>query len=359
MNYFLRKIYERTILNESVIFNHSLVQNGAWTKEQQNLFNVSKTGTGPGEYSVASLLTGSVDINELNKYVQGESVSYDVMVDNLTFEVKKTPSARIGKEGLPLMRLIQKSLFELLQPIKDKYDSLSDENKGVVDNDMRNIIFPNLMEPKGKEGSSSLNERRKQHNDLKSWTIGKYIDAVFEDINEISITLINGDKIYAGKYRDLRGSVFYISIKQLINYLNKYVQDAEHYHNTRINDIVGAITSTYAINDPDEETTSFINNEVEKLDHVILKNACKNYKHLCPSTNQFKHTLNKMNLLNRFHKLESYFIDPQYVTELFPKSITGFFWVNENGYKYAPKMQIGDFVKISHLSSKGLKISIK
>ena len=130
-----------------------------WSPEQLNLYKLTdtvepetefegetETGVGPGEYAVASLLTGLTQFPDprLENMVSGQMESYDVSwpsKDNAkyTFEVKKIESkkdVRLGRKGADIGKTFTNTIDAILQNIREEYDILGDNDKTNINNNI-------------------------------------------------------------------------------------------------------------------------------------------------------------------------------------------------------------------------------
>jgi hypothetical protein len=332
---------------------------------------------GPGEYAVASLVTGITDPEKLKEYISGSGLSYDVEVGNSKFEVKKLggkESVRIGVEGTGIGQSVIAKTTTILTGIKEMYNSLNDEDKKIVDGSIISKL-KGLEEPKKQIYSAPGGKQLQTKNYIKylkdlgrreNWTVNGYIDSILGNITELPPSLLFEpgyqyktvkDEEKASERVLSRYRYGLMSLADLINYINELAgtdvpnsQDVEDSGN--VNTLRQVFKDYYGKTEKDKERLhQALDKEAEVTDQRIMRKKCEITGETCLTSNNFFKAIKKQNYRQYLDELKQQIQDPEEIVKLFP--ITGLFFVKEGGYKYVPKNELSKYIEIERFSSGG------
>jgi hypothetical protein len=381
--------------------NKPVLTRQAWTPEQAKLFNYKTStgetageGTGRGEYSVASLLTGKTELNQISDLISGGNKSYDVSwpsKDKPTykFEVKELdrygergkdskPDVRIGTEGDAIGRETISTITTLLKEILNEYEALDPEDQKQIDRQIISYALENVQAPTpeigrgNKEKAGSVAKRQKYEAYMAArgnWSLKGYINAIVNKTAELGQSLMFGDNpLPTSNFRDLeRQKYCFFSIKKLFEALtdielilsdDKGVDET----NPRVQSLRDVLRRNYGAEGDTEEITTlkaYIDSEAQKLDRKLTKIKCKATGEGCAQGKDFYRDLKHLNLNQHLNNLQQKIFSPDTIRLFFPRDLTGFFAVNPNGYLYTPASKIGELVTFHSISLGRPKVKLK
>jgi len=375
---------------QPVQFNQSASSRNNWTPAQQSLFDkVTKKGEGRGEKSVASLITGETDITKLEKYIQGQESSFDVVVDRSTFEVKEFTvrdgrflgSVRIGKEGAKTANQIIAGITRIFKDMENEYLAMDESAKKQLDSTIVNAIFSGLAEPtqltgkrgqliKSKEYQSQLADYQRK----TQWSLAGYINAIFDvsmgedkTIQEFPSNLFDINKeINPNMYRKNpeRAKYLIVNIPKLLLTLetlaNQSLKTEEPNTASPSLSELQTVLKKYYLPAEDEKYVSMLDKEAENIDRSLTRKKCvATGGENCKTIEDFYKAIKSLKMGNTFNAIEQLRFDEQAILSLFPANLTGLFIVHPQGYFYIVKNDLQKYVYISELTQKGLKIRVK
>jgi len=364
-----------------------------WTPEQKNLYNAkSVTGIGPGELSVASLLTGSPKEEDNLPLISGQSLSFDVSwpkapdinsteKPKYTFEVKQLEAegdVRIGVKGVEIGRIVIESVKYILSTLKEEYDLLSDQDQETLSMSILKYIrepekpifkqFTKRNEPTAKERKKLIPYEKKLAR-RTDWRLGGFIDAIISSTSELPFNMLFGDNYsYQGseKKSPLRAKYVLLSVKQLLEALHKSADNIQQNAETtsdKANELKVTFKQFYG--EPEsqkrEVIDQYLDQEAENVDRKITRFKTKETGQKLNIENFFN-TIKKVNLFDSFMKIHERVKDPETIRSLFPikpEPITGLFVVSSNGYRYVVSQDIGKYIEISTFTQGKPKIKFK
>lgn len=202
-----------------------------WNNIQSDLYSVRPEGVGPGECSVASLISGRTTPEECKELISGPGASYDVSFPSretptYKFEVKglEKGSVRIAKHGTKVKNNIVKQVTDILNDILNAYSILDGSQQQVVNEYILSYVEDSSLTPplskeeeelyqqlkkKTKTSGKGRNENeQKQFNELGArrrvaatpaqmasaaeieslkgiWTVDRWAQGILNDIGEI------------------------------------------------------------------------------------------------------------------------------------------------------------------------------
>lgn len=369
-----------------------------WTPEQNNLYiltdkNVSEvegalegepeTGVGPGEYAVASVVSGNVLFdNALKNMVSGQSESFDVSwpsKDNTkyTFEVKKMEGGdvRVGRKGAEFGKKFINTIENILKTIKEEYSILNDEDKKAV-NGMIISKLDQIQEPerrikktKGEEVETKTSRQAredyaKQIAKRTNWTVDRYIDAVLENMSELPLPLIfgKGDKDYmypsSGK-SVTRQQVLIMSLSKLVAICESVSKkDVKQEEGSETEQTVKSVFQQVYGTEKSPTFKDYLDQEARNVDKRITKQKIRITKEE-GIFELFFDNIKDLKFEDKLKELQNDTASPKTVEELFPNTITGLFIVTRVGYHYLPQKDISTYVEISRISQGRPKIKFK
>lgn len=352
-----------------------------WTPEQYNLYLLTadkkiaatedaETGVGPGEYAIASVISGKVVFdNELKNMVSGQSESFDVTwpnKDNPTykFEVKKIEkgSVRIAKHGAKLTGEVIKSVTELLNSILDEYDILDEKSKHEVDGYVL-ASLPELKETRKADRAKKLNRM--------GWSIGKWVRGIIANTRELPFTVLFSDKeplFKRGEDETTTPIRVLISVKMFNDFIEnakKGLEDetegVETSDNEKVRELKIKFKEFYGTSDT--EKASSLNKEIEKtaetVDKKLTKLKIQQTGEGKSTTQDFFKAINKLKISEKLNSIKEKIEGDESIKSLFPPDLTGLFIVNSRGYHYVPYNDLPKYIEVEKISSGGPKIRLK
>jgi hypothetical protein len=406
----------------SLQFNIETYQTNNWTPFQQNLYSKKITGTGPGEFSVASLITGIEDPNreeELQNYITGGSASFDVSfpanVPNpkYKFEVKdiKKGSVPIAKHGTKVYQQFTAQVKEIVTEILETFNTLDEGSKQAVNDYLISQISeepaPNIFvqragiipteselekllsrqpteEEKGRRITTSqdtlsqfkkwqLHQRQKQ-----SWSLDQWGKGILGNIREIPFTIIFASP--AGKILDVRREVeeleqgeefvpelqksrLLFSIEDIINIIDQFEQteaerQAPEDQTKRIQTLSQTFKQFYGTGNS-EELNQKLDQEALRTDKALTTLKYKITGTGSKDLTTFIREFQGLQLKNKINNVKQFLSSSEAILSLFPSSITGLFIVSPQGYHYIPRQELPNKIKIDTITRMTPKIKLK
>lgn len=386
---------------KDIPFNIHEYQQGSWTAEQRNLYlpgsttpveptseipaeynpevipDTKMTGVGPGECSVASLVSGLTDFASCRKMISGQKESFDVSWPNkdnpkYKFEVKKIEGAssksrgsvRIAKHGANFTKEVIKDVTELLTPILDEYDILDEDSKKEVDG----YILASLPELK----ETKKDDRQKKLHRM-GWSVGRWVRGIIANTRELPFTVLFSDKEPILKRSDEETAApirVLISVKTFNDFienvksgLNDEVKDSEvpDADNERVKELKNKFKEFYGT--PDTEKASTLNKEIEKtaetVDKKLTKLKIQQTGEGKSTTEDFFKAISKLKLSDKLNNIKEKIESDASIKSLFPKGLAGLFIVDLKGYHYIPYDNLSKYIEVEKISSGGPKIRFK
>lgn len=387
-----------------------------WSGVQQNLFKYKKTGTGNGEYSVASVVAGCTEPEDCELLVSGQSLSYDVSLPPETqlpqgkspaykFEVKEletdtktgseddefrsSGSVRIGREGESINRLITKTVEEITTEILNVYNVLDDTSKQIVDqyiiSQVKEEEEPNVYTKDGKMRSDKKILKRHTswnlYQDQKMfWTVDRWANGIRNNLREIPFKSVlfgpDVDKITeiprtsrSGYDRETNPNLvetrLIFTLKQFIELINKVqLNDQEaadpEDKQTRVGELSKTFKQFYGASENEKsEINQILDQEAYNTDRRLTKLKVSTLKTGYKDFAHFIRDIRKLNLQQKLNDLYRYiYQEPNTILNMFPEDLTGLFVINSNGYHYIPRMDLPNYIYIDQISSGGPKIKL-
>lgn len=408
-------------------FNEVVYPKRMWTNEQKSLYNetLTKKGYGPGEYAVASVISGYTDEPSCKALVSGGSLSYDVAFPSqkeptYKFEVKMIEgngTVFIAKHGTLVAGKIQEDTKEILQTILNQYNDLSEDGKEEVDG----LLLSNIKAEIGQELSEEEKKRidwlsrrsgaRKQNPELereyqelksrrdisperrtraaelqrlksgKLWTVKKWCESILKDIGEIPFNsiLFKSTPKQGYDFPDIKrasanpedfgttNEYIYVlfSVEDFISIVNNILQSEEDAlipEPTRERRTGLAKTFKQFYGDEKGANTELNNRldaEATNVDKKLSSLKIRTLKTGYDDFNTFVRELKNAKLIDKLRALKEYINNPNTVKSVFPKDLTGLFVVDLSGYHYFPKDVIPNYIKITTVTTGGVKIGFK
>lgn len=352
-----------------------------WTPEQYNLYLLTadkkiaatedaETGVGPGEYAVASVLSGKVVFdNELKSMVSGQSESFDVTWPNKNnptykFEVKKIEkgSVRIAKHGAKLTGEVIRSVTELLNSILDEYDILDEKSKQEVDGYVL-ASLPELKETRKADRAKKLHRM--------GWSIGKWARGIIANTRELPFTVLFSDKepiFKRGEDETTTPIRVLISVKTFNDFienakrgLEDEPEGVEASDNEKVRELKIKFKEFYGTTDAEKAPT--LNKEIEKtaetVDKKLTKLKIQQTGEGKSTTQDFFKAINKLKISEKLNGIKEKIEGDESIKSLFPPDLTGLFIVNSRGYHYVPYNDLPKYIEVEKISSGGPKIRLK
>lgn len=387
-----------------------------WSPVQQDLFKYKKTGTGNGEYSVASVVAGCTDPKDCELLVSGQSLSYDVSLPpesqlpqgkspTYKFEVKEletdfkgdsedgefrsSGSVRIGREGESINRRITKTVEELTTEILNVYEVLDDASKQVVDqyiiSQVREEEEPNIYTKDGKmRADKKLLKRHASWNlyqDQKTfWTVERWANGIRNNLREIPFkSVLFGPSIdnlteiprtvRAGYDRETNPNLIetrlIFTLKQFIELIDRVeLNDQEAADPEDKQSRVAELSKTFkqfygASGDEKSEINQKLDQEAYNTDRHLTKLKVSTLKTGYKDFAHFVRDIRKLNLKQKLNDLYRYiYQEPSTILNMFPDDLTGLFVINSNGYHYIPRKDLPNYIYVDQISSGGPKIKL-
>lgn len=391
---------ESSVSSKTVNWNKNTTQTTLvqWTPDQANLYRIkdSKKDTGPGEYSIASLISGEVNEEILNKMISGGTKSYDVSYPNaedpkaFRYEVKQeeidlekgakqsVKDVRIAKLGNNVYEHISKEVGEILKTIKSDYELLTPENQKAADRAVLEKLGA-IKEPEPgvtATGKARLrpttgvtSKYQKQLKEREDWSIGKFVNVVGFKDGELPFTYLLQQKYEARRdNRQHRGMYPLMSLEKFLDICNELSVnkvEKEDESTERVQGIKNTFKRFYSTSS--EEKNEILDNTFEKeaegVDKRLTKVKIKQEGGI--NIEEFFNSIKKEKLKEKFNELKEYIVDPKTVRSMFPDgknspvSIEGLFVVDPKGWKYVTSEDIGNIVVITRISQGKPKIILK
>jgi len=322
------------------------------------------TGVGPGEYSVASLISGYTTVSDCAKLISGQGNPYDVSWPSeadpkFKFEVKKEGNVRVGKMGRELGNTITGTVWKVLDNIKKEYEILAPEEQKTINKEIL----------------------KKLQIEKEDWSLDGFINAVTKNLGELPLSLLTSEKYSyrLGKNIDEttsenvieRKKYFITSILTLlktIENLHKEVNRDEHDNEEQDKESVQAIKNTlqkyYGVKDSNKskEIDNVIDDEAHKVDRALTVKKLNITKEGGATYSEFCKAIKKLKLSKKIEDLKEKLENENNIRKLFPfdqNGITGLFVVSKNGWRYIPADKIGEHVVITSISMGNPKIALK
>ena len=367
-----------------------------WVGDQQKLYDAyanrdedSKTGVGPGEYAIASVISGLTDTKELNTFISGQSESFDVSWPSkdeadFKFEVKKEEgsSVRVGKLGHAMGGYIQGVVLRVANALQEEYGRLSKELKLNVDDTIRSNMsrVQGTKKIKGSEelGYYSKEKPRKDYMDsrIDNWTLQGYLNALTDNMVELPKNMLFGDlenkayKLYNTDYRypdstkpgaAERSQYLLVSLKKLLQIIGKIATSGDgNTLSQKAQDLATTFKQFYNAPGTEKGETfkQYLDQEAERVDRRLSRELCKTTGEGCKEIPDFFTTIKQEGLYQSVLDAEEYINNPSNVRSLFPDAITGLFVVSSRGWKYVPANKIGEYVRVTQISQGKPKITL-
>jgi hypothetical protein len=354
------------------------------------------TGVGPGEYAVVSVVTGLTDEASCAKYLSGTNKDYDITWPSgskhpeFKFEIKdiqKGP-ARIAKHGAEFTRDVITDVTRILDTIIDEYELLTSEDRAHVDSYIK-AEGVQISEPetvlykkagrnktgrtwaKGDETPESLTSKEKHKRKVEqssAWNVAKWAKGIKENTRELPWNIINGED----EQTIIRGDIpIFMSLKTFANIIETIegweVEETGGEHKEKEENVerINAVTSVFKkyYGSSAEEKKAVLDHEIaqtaKQVDKKLLKAKAEKTGESVSNWRAFFHELHKENILEKIKQLELKINSDKSIFSLFPKDITGLFFVNASGYWYIPHSELANYVEITTISSGGPKITLK
>lgn len=362
-----------THLVPKIKFDKNAAVEGLWDEEQRRLFmGTGGRGEGRGEYSVANLLTGLNSIEAINSYTfpNGSKIigqtdrSFDINVPIGSFEVKEVNKpVKTGAHASTVLIKIQDAVKDALLPILKAYTSLSEAHKKQVDDDIKGMFykFYGLPEPSPKARPATRQKYEAEasafQSKYKNWTLKKYINNILSHLNELPRGILLEPKIDLKRYEETirledGEPAIIFSIPQLEYFLHNLFGSQQPPTTPAINDIADLLFKYYGEKEADKD---FFTQQAKNID---IKMGGEGAIALGKSTDieYFKRTLAHTNMSEKVRAIKQAF-GSEGLQIIFPGD--GVFAVNENGYLYVPKSELGNYLQISSVSGGTVKIQRK
>lgn len=408
-------------------FSETVYPKKRWTTEQIGLYEqtTNKKGYGPGEFAVASVISGYTDIPRCKALVSGGSLSYDVAFPSqekptYKFEVKMIAdngTVFIAKHGTLVAGKIQEDTKDIIQTILNQYNDLSEDGKAEVDS----LLLSNISADIGKELSDEEKERikwlsrqsaaRKQNPKLqdeyeslakrrditpdrrkraaelerlkssKLWTVKKWCESILKDIGEIPFnSILFKSSLKPGydfldikrasanpeDFGTLNENIYVLfSVEDFIYIVNNIFQnekDALIPEPTRERRAGLAKTFKQYYGDKEGTNTELDNRldaEATNVDKRLSSLKIKTLQTGYDDFNTFVRELKNARLTDKLSALKTYINASETVKGVFPKDLTGLFVVDPEGYHYFPKDVIPSYIRITTVTTGGVKIGFK
>lgn len=354
------------------------------------------SGLGPGEYAVASVISGSTDPAELANLISGQSMSYDVSwpssdprLAKYKFEVKLEGDVRIGAQGAALGNKIKEALKNVLSQIHDEYSLLEGVEKDTANTAILNRIklkdikaHVPINKRKGEgETSESIKKRLKHEAEVASreakkagWTVEGYIHAILANLNELPLALISGSEyeyinykantqteINRNKYLITPLLSFLKAIDSFHGEVNVNKHGAEEEDTQSVKAIKNVLHHYYGVEDSESspEINKTIDIEAHKVDRKLSRTKLSATREGVATFSDFFKAIKKLHLTREIEDIGEYMSSSEALRGCFPEDITGLFVVNPNGYRYVPENKIGESIKLVSISQGKPKVELK
>ena len=384
------KIYEQEEPQKvkDIPFDVNKYQSGKWTQEQGNLYNThtagypssdpltQATGVGPGEYAVASLISGVTDFNECAKLVSGQSLSFDISWPSADepkykFEVKKVnklDDVRIGAKGADLGKKVTNTVIDALNSLKDEYDMLLPDDKEQVNKKVKKYLEDFGFKTKGEKEETRLS-RLKLYTE---WELDKYINAIIKKSGELPFGMIFDESYNYNRASNLERTKYVkLSIHKLIRLIEQIdVEDTkdkeEENKETDTEEVVKDVFYKVYGGEAPPTFNQFLDKEAHKVDRKIIKQKIDITQKGGTNLNSFVKSIKKFKLLDKLNELKNDLTDSKSITSLFPEDLKGLFIVDKNNPKhpewdwiYIPSAEKGKYIEITRITQDKPKIKLK
>ncbi|NBW58000.1 hypothetical protein EBR43_09530 [bacterium] len=313
------------------------------------LFDIVASGTGRGEFSVASFLSGLKTKKEIEKenLVQGGNVSYDVKYNNREYEVKEVKDGdldvRIGAEGVDTANTLKEGLIAAAKIIKKLYGSLAKDTQEEVNN---------LLRKKFKSEKFNLSVYTSKFNE------GKLYELPSSLIAEPDTFVSRQSKNWA-----LEPSIL-TAIDAILNLdSSQTMSGTPGAKNSRIQALLDLVSKKemYGVEDEKSNFYKEIEKDLETLDQELISKRCEfsDDEKYCTTLDAFVQEIKNRNLLEDVRNLINTFKSD--ILGIFPKeaSFAGLFIVDASKFKYIPKDKLSTFIENYRLSFGKPKIRLK
>jgi hypothetical protein len=354
------------------------------------------TGLGPGEYAVASAISGYTTSADCAKLVSGQSKSYDVswpsaIKADYKFEVKLEGDVRIGAQGAELGNKVKEAIKNVLSQILEEYSVLKGPEKDTTNREiLKRVRLRELKqhEPelyakrgkgyeKGQEKAASIAKRQAYEQDVAKragWTVDGYCNAILANLGELPLRLINGEE-YEYRNTSAKTETDLARNKFLITPLLSFLQAIDSYHGEINTDIEGkeeadnegvqavrnVLHKYYGTQDQEKAPviSKAIDTEAHKVDRKLTLKKIQTTGEGGATFSEFFKAIKKLHLTKDIEDIGEYMNSKEALRSCFPKDITGLFVVNPSGYKYVPEDKIGESIKLVSISQGKPKIELK
>jgi hypothetical protein len=374
---------------KDILFDVNKYQQGKWTQAQGNLYNThtagysspdpltQATGVGPGEYAVASLISGATDFNECAKLVSGQSLSFDVSwpsADNpkYKFEVKKVnklDDVRIGTKGADLGKKVTNTVIDALNSLKDEYDMLLPDDKEQVNKKVKKYLEDFGFKTKGEKEETRLSRLTL----YTEWELDKYINAIIKKSGELPFGMIFNElySYKSNKKNPERTKYVKLSIYKLIQLIEQInIEDTkdkeEENKETDTEEVVKDVFYKVYGGEAPPTFNQFLDKEAHKVDRKIIKQKIDITQKGGINLNSFVKSIKKFKLLDKLNELKNDLTDSKNITSLFPEDLKGLFIVDKDNPKhpewdwiYIPSAEKGKYIEITRITQDKPKIKLK
>ena len=351
------------------------------------------TGLGPGEYAVASAISGYTAPADCAKLVSGQSKSYDVSWPSATkadykFEVKLEGDVRIGAQGAELGNKVKEAIKNVLTQVLVEYSVLKGPEKDTTNMailkrvKLRELKAPEpVLKKKGGETAESLRKRQKHEAELAAreakktdWTVDGYINAILANLGELPLRLINGEE-YEYRNPSAKTETDIARSRYLITPLLSFLKAIDSFHGEINTDITGkeegegegvqavrnVLHKYYGTQDQEKAPalSKVIDTEAHKVDRKLTLKKIQTTGEGGATFSEFFKAIKKLHLTKDIEDIGQYMNSKEALRGCFPKDITGLFVVNRTGYKYVPEDKIGESIKLVSISQGKPKIELK
>jgi len=389
----LSESYRLVLESDNVIssgfnVNELKIDEVRWTPEQLNLYSNTdtsdkdrvigadetvikdkngkpQTGVGPGEYAVASVISGLTDYPSVVKVVQGGSKDFDIEYKSYKFEVKKASevkSVRIGKHGTKVGEEIYREVDDILDEILHQYSLLKPEEKRKVNKYVIDSYFGKLKKPEELRKNANVDVYSKKYESKLGWNVETWANGIKTDRNELPFSLLFAKP----DVRVIRnGNIAYISIKKFLEIAEQLktgkINSKEEEVITHATKLADTFKQFYGVENSSEKEklNKALEDKAEKVDKELTKTKISVTGVGGKDWEEFFKEINKEKLLQKINTLKEKVDTSSEITRLFPSDLTGLFIVSSVGYRYIPRKDLGNYIMIKTVSMGGPKISLK
>lgn len=317
-----------------------------------NLFDETISGTGRGEFSVASFLSGLQTKKEIEaeNIVQGGNVSYDVKYGGKEYEVKEVKDGdldvRIGAEGVDTANTLKEGLIAAAKIIRKLYASLTKNTQEEVNS---------LLRKKFNKEKFNLGVY------LSKFTEGKLYELPTNLIADPNTFVSKASKNWAYEPSILTALTSILELEG-----SQSMSDVPGVKNSRVQALLDLISKKemYGLDDEGQDKSEFykeVEKDLESLDSDLISKRCEfsGDEKYCTTLDTFVQEIKKRNILEDVKNLINNFKTG--VLDIFPKEATfaGLFIVDATKFKFIPKDQLSSFIENYRLSLGKPKIRLK